>query len=108
SGSEQALRPVTVVARPTRSVAHDRAGTRQPRSREVGYVSLLRDRTPIGCTAEEGRACQRHYGSGRAHLAAPDLRRANPLRFLDYRALVLPGLEGEERSRRGATPQAAH
>src|SRR5262249_58054647 len=76
-------------------------------SREVGTPALLRDRPTIGSTPGEGGARCCHHGVGGAHLAASYERRAHPLRLLDHRTVVLPRLEGEERSRRCAAPQAA-
>src|SRR5215831_7081135 len=100
-------RLVTIAALQTRGARDGRAGRRQTSSRTVGAPALFRDRAAIGGTSTQGRARRRHCRTRRAYLASPDLERAHPLRLLHDRALVLPGLEGEEGSRRSAAPQAA-
>ena len=83
---------------------------REPRgtgSREVGAPTLRHRRMAIGCAAGEGRAQGRDQGTCFAHLAAPDDGQAGPLRLLDDRALVLPGLEGTHRPGRQSPPQGA-
>ena len=86
---------------------HDPAATRHTCPRAVGASALFRDRPAVGGATRQGRIEGRDRGARRPHLAASDHGRSGPVRLRDHRALVLPGLEGAQRSGRRAPPQAA-